>query len=67
MHVFQDRCIKDIHRGLRVFMLVLDLRYFQLSSDLILSHHLIFIKMHMHVKRKLYIIFLTINSVVEII
>lgn len=25
MHVFQDRCIKDIHRGLRVFMLVLDL------------------------------------------
>lgn len=57
MHVFQDRCIKDIHRGLRVFMLVLDLRYFQLSSDLILSHHLIFIKMHMHVKRKLYIIF----------
>lgn len=55
MRVFQDRCIKDIHRGVRVFTPVLELRYVQLSSDLLLSHHLIFIKTHMHVKRKLYI------------
>lgn len=50
MRVFQDRCIKDIHRGVRVFTPVLELRYVRLSSD-----HLIFIKTHMHMKRKLYI------------